>query len=175
MSLSDRMPIAGRLTLTLTDADGRVVEERRVKNLITLKGRAFLARSFAGLGATSVDMSMVLGTSAVAPALTDDVNAPPGAPGVSEGVDDARWALEAPILDAPSIVENSGAVPEIVVRLTATFPGSSGSAEHTLREAGIVLLTGPQGAERTLFNRAVFEPITKTERLSLTVGWELVF
>ena len=108
MSLSDRMPIAGRLPLPLTDADGRVVEERRVKNLITLKGRAFLARSFAGLGATSVDMS-------------------------------------------------------------------SGSAEHTLREAGIVLLTGPQGAERTLFNRAVFEPITKTERLSLTVGWELVF
>ena len=93
MSLSDRMPIAGRLTLTLTDADGRVVEERRVKNLITLKGRAFLARSFAGLGATSVDMSMVLGTSAVAPALTDDVNAPPGAPGVSEGVDDARCCL----------------------------------------------------------------------------------
>ena len=38
-----------------------------------------------------------------------------------------------------------------------------------------MLLTGPQGAERTLFNRAVFEPITKTERLSLTVGWELVF
>ena len=69
MSLSDRMPIAGRLTHTLTDADGRVVEERRVKNLITLKGRAFLARSFAGLGATSVDMSMVLGTTAVAPAL----------------------------------------------------------------------------------------------------------
>jgi hypothetical protein len=175
MSLADRMPIAGRLTLTLTDADGRVVEERRVKNLITLKGRAFLARSFAGLGATSVDMSMVLGTSAVAPALTDEVGTTPSAPGVSEGIGDARWALEAQIVEAPSVVENNGDVPEVVVRLTATFPGGSGSAEHTLREAGIVLLTGPQGADRTLFNRAVFEPITKTERLSLTVGWELVF
>ncbi|MCK6524476.1 hypothetical protein L6R49_23975 [Myxococcota bacterium] len=173
MSFSDRMPIAGRLTLTLTDPEGRVVEERRVKNLITLKGRAFLARSFAGLGATNVDMSMVLGTSAVTPALTDLVDKAPGQEAVE--LDESRWALEAPIVEAPSVVENSGAVPEIVVRLTATFPGGAGSAEHTLREAGIVLLTGPNAAERTLFNRAVFEPITKTERLSLTVGWELVF
>ena len=173
MSLSDRMPIAGRLTLTLTDPEGRVVEERRVKNLITLKGRAFLARSFAGLGATNVDMSMVLGTSADAPALTDELG-PPVTPGESEGVAVPRWALEAPIVEAPTVVENSGAVPEYVVRLTATFPSGSGSTEHTLREAGIVVVTGISN-ERTLFNRAVFEPITKTERLSLTVGWELVF
>jgi hypothetical protein len=170
MSLADRMPIAGRLTLTLTDVDGRVVEQRRVKNLITLNGRAFLAKSFAGLGATSVDMSMVLGISDIAPTIHDDVSTvpdtfPPGA---------RRWALEEPIVEEPALVENSGATPEWVVRLTATFPGGDESEAHALCEAGIVLINGVNN-ERTLFNRAVFEPITKTKRLSLTVGWELVF
>ena len=173
MSLSDRMPIAGRLTLTLTDPDGRVVEERRVKNLITLKGRAFLARSFAGLGATSVDMSMVLGTSNLAPTLDDVVNQlPAGASELPPGTD--RWALEQAIVEEPAVIENSGAVAEWVVRLTATFPGGDDSETHTLCEAGIVLINSTNN-ERTLFNRAVFEPITKTKRLSLTVGWELVF
>ena len=55
MSLREDLNIAGRLTLRLHTADGRVADERVAHNDITLKGRELVARLFnADLVATDI-------------------------------------------------------------------------------------------------------------------------
>ena len=148
--------IAGRLTITLRDTAGQVVEERRVKNLITNAGRALLARLLTG-GAQldSSQVAIAIGTGAAAPDVADT-------------------QLGARVGSAPAVAGKP--VPDgtqMLVAVTATFPGTGLAAVQPLAEAGIELT--PAGGGTVLYNRVTFPVINRTPALDMTLTWEVLF
>jgi hypothetical protein len=71
MPFSDHQSISGVLHITLRDQHGAILEERRVRNLITRDGKLLLAGLFTGKVDAGVSLAIAVGSSAAAPAETD--------------------------------------------------------------------------------------------------------
>lgn len=164
--MKETMSMHGRLTLRLIDRAGRVVEERRQNNRIVKSGRRLVAELFAGVaGGTppSKVTHMAVGSNEAAPA--DD----------QTGLV-AERAPRKPITEVTfsELDETAGTV--TVRRVTATLKAvfdfnEANDLAVPLREAGI--FTADRGG--VLYNRVVFEPVTKTDVFKLTLLWDITF
>jgi hypothetical protein len=158
MSLREDLNIAGRLTLRLHTADGRLAEERVAHNDITLKGRELVARLFnAQLSATDIPRvsRIVVGS--------DDhpFNAQDTALGRRVG------STRITTITEETVTDGTGR-PRKLLRLTGELREQDSNAE--LREAGLFT-----DGEELMYNRVVFKPINKSAEFKLTLVWEITF
>ena len=147
--------LAGILTITLRDAAGRVVDERKANNLITNAGRALLGRLLTGgvqLDASSTAIAVGTGD---APAKVEDT-------ALAARVGAAAASAAAPVADGA----------QMKVTVTATHTGTELTETQAVCEAGIELKV----ADGTvLYNRVTFPPINRTPNLDMTLSWEVLF
>lgn len=152
----------GRLTLRLTDAGGRVVHETRCANRIVTAGRQLVAELFTGQGATPIS-HIAVGTDGTAAADAQTGLSAERAP---------RKAIST--VELAELVEKAGTPDEVHrvrVALTAVFDFGEANGAAPLREAGI--FNTADGGD--MYNRVVFEPVTKTDAFKLTLLWDVVF
>jgi hypothetical protein len=158
--MQDTMDMEGKLRLVLQDRDSRIVLDRTHGNRIVKTGRQLVAQLFAGVTGTppSRVSHMAVGTGSAA--ATDDQAAL-----VAER---ARNAVANPTYS--EIVDATG-VKRIKVSLQTVFDFGEANGTDPLREAGI--FTAPTGG--TIYNRVVFDPVTKANTFKLTLIWDIVF
>ncbi|NML13690.1 hypothetical protein [Azohydromonas caseinilytica] len=153
MSLKERHGLSGRLHIAITDGAGRLVDERRVDNLITDVGRQLLARMFAGQVQPS------------------ELRIAAGSNGESLGADAATITT---LADAPASVVVDAAVQEhrALARVTATLPATGDARPQAIQEAGIVIVLPER---QVVYNRVTFPVINRAGNLELTFTWEVSF
>lgn len=156
--MRDKHDLAGRVTIVLHEPGGRVVQERRVNNLITTEGRRLLARLFTG-AAQRPDLKIAVGSTSGPAAVTDT-------------------ALGAQLDSAEATVSKLDTVEEkgeqrVVATISATLPATGAAAPQEIREAGIVLAFS--GADPVLYNHVTFPVITRVGNLEMTLTWEVIF
>ena len=163
--LKENNEMRGALTMQVTDRQGLLIYELQQKNRIVTSGRSLVAQLFAGV-AGGVPPSQVthmgVGTNATAPSDGDSALKAERAP---------RRAISS--VDYSEISEGTGAdeVKRVRARLTAVFDFGDANGTEPLREAGI--FTAETGG--VMYNRVVFEPVTKTDAFKLTLLWDIVF
>lgn len=155
MSFSEDIGVGGRVAIEVRDRQGRLVDERRVKNLVTLEGRRLLGRALAGETGLTGQLHMAVGTGSASPALRDE----------RLGAETARVLTHKSTID----LENE----RVVLRVNATFPRLAGTAKEELREAGVVVKL-PDGKE-ILFNRVTFGTVTRSADLEISLSWDVLF
>jgi hypothetical protein len=152
----------GQLTLLLTDRAGQVAWHKRAQNRIVASGRQLVAELFSGsfTGPPPVAVShMAVGTDATAPA--DDQTALL-----------AQRGDRNPIANVQVSTFDEGGVARVRVRLETVFDfDQANDPAVPLREAGI--FTAATGG--AMYNRVVFEGVTKTDAFRLTLFWDVVF
>lgn len=153
--------MAGCFSLRVIDADGRVVATRRERNHIVKTGRNLVARLFVeSPGAVVAGVSHIgVGVDGTEPAddQTDLISPRTG-----------RTPFSVDFLD----VEEPDGSKRQLVRLTAEF--GFDDANHPsvpLREAGI--FNSEEGG--TMYNRVVFDGVTKTDAVKLMLQWDITF
>lgn len=158
MSIREDLSIAGRLTLRLTDAAGRVAEERVAHNDITLRGRELVARLFnAQLAATDIPRVSVIGVG------SDDHAFNPADTALGRRVGSTRVTSIA----EETVTDGTGR-PRKLLRLTGELGEKDCNDE--LREAGLFT-----DNEELMYNRVTFKPINKSTEFKLTLVWEITF
>jgi hypothetical protein len=155
----------GSLTLQLTDRDGEVVHQAQVKNRIVTSGRSLVAQMFAGQtgGVPAGKVThMALGSDATEPSDADTALKAERAP---------RKAITS--VDYSEVSEGApgSEIKRVRARLTAVFDFGDANGATALREAGI--FTADTGG--VMYNRVVFEAVTKTDAFKLTLLWDIVF
>jgi hypothetical protein len=155
----------GTLTMRVTDGDGLVVYEAQHKNRIVTSGRNLVAQLFAGIagGVPPGQVThMAVGTDATPATDADNALRAERVP---------RRAISS--VDYSEISEGSGAseVKRVRARLTAVFDFGDANGTDPLREAGIFTAEN----DGIMYNRVVFEPVTKTDAFKLTLLWDIVF
>ncbi|MBN1478896.1 hypothetical protein JXA70_01345 [candidate division KSB1 bacterium] len=152
----------GILTLQLSDTRGRVVLRARYPNHIVTAGRQLVAELFAGQILSPKPPSkvthMAVGTDPTAP---NDINEHLGA--------QRGDRKEISNVDISEITELGGK--RVRARLTSIFDFADAVGPEPLREAGIF----NAAAAGIMYNRVVFEPVTKTDAFKLTLIWDIVF
>jgi hypothetical protein len=141
------------------------VYEAQHKNRIVTSGRNLVAQLFAGIAGgvpPSQVTHMAVGTDATGPADGDSGLRAERAP---------RRAISS--VDYSEISEGSGGseVKRVRARLTAVFDFGDANGAEPLREAGI--FTAETGG--VMYNRVVFDAVTKTDAFKLTLLWDIVF
>lgn len=158
MPMHESHGLAGRLSIELRDASGRLVDARRVNNLITDAGRTLLARLFTGT-AQSPDLQIAVGRSGTRAEIADTklgdfvVAAPATVPSVAPGDYEGQQ--------------------RIVARVVATLPPTGSADPQPLQEAGILISV--TGAEPVLYNRVTFPVVNRAGNLEMTLSWEVIF
>jgi len=155
----------GALTLRIMDRLGVVVREQHVKNRIVTSGRQLVAQLFAGQvgGVPPAQVThMAVGTGDTAPADGDTGLVAERAP--RQKIAD---------VDYSEITETTGGgdVRHVRARLTAVFDFGDANGTAPLREAGIFTAE----TNGVMYNRVVFDPVTKTNAFKLTLLWDIVF
>jgi hypothetical protein len=158
--MQETMDMQGKLKLLVEDRNGAIVLDRTYGNRIVKAGRQLVAQLFAGVSGTppSKVSHMAVGTGGDAAA--DDQAAL-----VAER---ARNPVATPVYS--EIVDGTG-VKRIKVSLQTVFDFGEANGTDPLREAGI--FTAPTGG--TIYNRVVFDPVTKANTFKLTLIWDIVF
>ncbi|MFH1096581.1 MAG: hypothetical protein V1749_03660 [Candidatus Desantisbacteria bacterium] len=158
MQINDGQQMYGNVRITLKDENGRVIEERKVRNAIVNNGRELVAKLLvgetgAGIGAIT---HMAVG-SGVAPTISSmeglEVAAPPRS------------------IIGKKTVTMVGE--EAQIDIEATFKGEDIVPTGTvgLREAGI--FTAVTGG--IMYNRVTFDEIPLRAGLEITLQWKLCF
>ncbi len=163
--MNENLDMRGTLTLRLTDQDGRLVHEQRCHNRIVTSGRRLVAQLFTGV-TTGVPPSkvthMAVGTDGATPADAD------------AGLRAQRGARN-PISDVTYTEFDETSAGQVVKRvkasLTAVFDYGDANGTDPLREAGV--FNADTGG--VIYNRVVFDPVTKTNAFRLTLLWDIVF
>ena len=155
----------GALTLQLIARSGAVVREQQVTNRIVTSGRQLVAQLFAGQagGVPPTQVThLAVGTGATAPADGDKTLVAERAP---------RQKISN--VDYSEITETTGGseVRRVRARMTAVFDFGDANGADPLREAGIFTAD----ANGVMYNRVVFDPVTKTNAFKLTLLWDVVF
>lgn len=158
--MQETMDMQGKVRLLLEDRDGRIVLDRTHPNRIVKTGRQLVAQLFAGVSGTppSKVSHMAVGTGPAAP--SDDQAA--------LATERARNPVATPVYS--EIVDGTGAK-RIKVSLQTVFDFGEANGADPLREAGI--FTAASGG--TIYNRVVFDPVTKANTFKLTLIWDIVF
>ena len=159
--MDEKQEMRGYLTLRVSDEEGRTLYERPHKNRIVTSGRMLVAQMFGGVesGPPPTQVThMAVGTNGDAPA-------------------DGDQALKAQRDDRKEISEVSyeefdeGGVTRVRARLTAEFDFDEANGDEPLQEAGVFNAAD----DGVMYNRVVFEEVTKTDAFKLTLIWDIVF
>ena len=158
MPIKECNGLAGRLSIELRDPAGRVVEQRRIDNLITRAGRDLLARLFTG-AAQGPELRIAVGSQG----------------GEVQPGDTALGAqLDAAAATIPSVaIGDYEGQPRVIARVVATLPPTGSADPQALQEAGIVVSL--PGMEPVLYNRATFPLVNRAGNLEMTLSWEVIF
>lgn len=163
--MNEKNDMHGRLTLRVSDREGRLVYEQPCKNRIVTSGRRLVAQMFGGVatGPTPTRVThMAVGTDGTAPADTDTSLR-------------AQRGDRKPIGDVTYVEFNEagagGQIRRIRATLTAEFDFGEANGGEPLREAGV--FNAATGG--VMYNRVVFDPVTKTNAFKLTLLWDIVF
>ena len=158
--MQDILNMQGRVRLLLERPDGRLVLDRWHDNRIVKVGRQLVAQRFAGVSGTppAIVSHMAVGTGG--DPVTDDQAAL-----VAER---ARNPVAAPVYTE---IVDAGGIKRIKVSLQTVFDFGEANGAAPLREAGI--FTAASGG--TLYNRVVFDAVTKASTFKLTLIWDIVF
>jgi hypothetical protein len=160
---SERHTISGRCTLVTRGPDGREIERRELKNLITNDGRNLVARRFAGLLQSELKLSIVVGQG------FDPASPPADGKGIPADAND-----HALVKQLAKAVASHVEVLDSKATVVATFPATGTGDPQELREAGILIEPGG-GGQPVLYNRVVFPVVNKSPNMEMTLTWEVVF
>lgn len=145
----DTLTAKGTLTLRQKDAEGNLIKEECIRNLIVTGGRNALAALLGGTGGTDkVVTSISFGTNGASPVAGD----------VAPLTDNFDKVLDGETYDG--------------VNMSVTFEGSLTTAENngvTIREYGLLCDDG------TLFSRISHPGIAKTNLIGLETLWTIEF
>lgn len=160
--MHETIDMHGRLTLQLRDRAGRIIGQRRFENRIVTSGRRLVAEFFSGV------------ISAAPPTAVTHMAVGTGAAEASDG----NTALEAqrgnrnPITSSSVMEFDDNGVMRVRVNLQTVFSFQQANDPNVpLREAGI--FNAATGG--VMYNRVVFEPVTKTDAFELTLFWDIDF
>ena len=140
--INDQMPVVGKLTLTLRDAEGNIKQEVDKNNLIVQVGKNFLANAVLNTSSSPFTY-MAIGTNGTAATLSD----------TTLGTELVRQVF------------TSGTVSTNVVTLTTTYAAGTGTG--ALQEAGIFNAS----SAGTMLSHVVFSTINKGAADTLTITW----
>lgn len=161
--MNETLNMQGRLTLRMTGLDGGLIEEREYSNRIVTAGRLLVAQLFAGIpGGTppSKVTHMAVGTNADAAA--DGQNGLGAERAPRKEITDVTFS---------ELTDETGAR-RVKASLKAVFDfADANDPAAPLREAGIFTAS----AAGTMYNRVIFEPVTKTDAFKLTLLWDITF
>jgi hypothetical protein len=159
--MNERLEMQGQVTLILTDRAGAVVARLHRRNRIVRSGRQLVAQLFAGVsgGPPPTQVThMAVGSGAAAPA-------------------DAQVGLvterppRKPIQETVFTDVDDGGTRRVRVSLRSVFDFGEANGPDPLREAGIFTAE----AAGVMYNRVVFDAVTKTNAFQLTLLWEITF
>jgi hypothetical protein len=158
--MHETMNMQGRVRLIGETRNGRIVLDRTHANRIVKAGRQLVAQRFAGVPGTPppIVSHIGVGTGGTAPTDAD-------AALVAER---ARNPVAAPVYSA---IVDAGGVQRVKVTLQTVFDFGEANGTDPLREAAV--FTGPTGG--TMYNRVVFDAVTKANTFKLTLIWDVVF
>ena len=156
----------GRLTLQLSDRNGQVVLEQRPRNRIVKSGRQLLAELFAGVsGGTPPTRVTHMAVGSDATPATDAQTALLGERAPRKEIAEVSY------VDFDETVDGK-TTRRVRATLKAIFDFEDANDPAVpLREAAIFT----EAAAGTMYNRVVFEPVTKTNAFKLTLLWDVTF
>lgn len=159
----------GRLTITVRDpVTGAIVLTRRVQNLVTLAGRALLADLLTGAVSGFTKIELVVG------GWEDPSGIPftPKSPHLDDTVLDHEIVNVSVSTEPTAVVEENGDRRQ-VTPISGTLEAVAGGVKRVLVEAGIQITKNDE--TKVLYNRVVFDRITKEANLQMTLTWEVIF
>jgi hypothetical protein len=154
----------GHLTLQLTNEKGEVVMQISRKNRIVKAGRMLVAQLFAGVsgGSPPTQVShMAVGTDKTA--ASDDQT--------QLGAEVARNPITDVSFTEFDDTSTGTTTRRVKATLKAIFDFNDANAAQPLQEAGIFTAA----ANGVMYNRVVFDPVTKTKAFKLTMMWDITF
>ena len=166
--MNESMNMRGSVTLQLTDGEGRIICERQYHNRIVKTGRELVAKLFGGVAAGAPPTRvthMAVGTNATAPADSQTALLGERPPRKEIQAADVTYTE----FDEP--VAGGGTVRRVRASLKAVFDFNEANGTDPLREAGI--FTAATGG--VMYNRVVFDAVTKTNAFKLTLLWDITF
>jgi hypothetical protein len=162
--MTEREEMQGYLTLLVTDEDGQVLMRICRKNRIVKTGRLLVAQLFAGVSGGSPPTQvthMAVGTDNTV--ASDDQT--------QLGAEVARNAITDVSFTEFDDTSTGTAVRRVKATLKAIFDFAEANAAKPLQEAGIFTAA----ANGVMYNRVVFDPVTKTQAFKLTMMWDITF
>jgi hypothetical protein len=158
--MHETMNMQGRVRLIGETRDGRIVLDSSHGNRIVQSGRQLVAQRFAGVTGTppATVSHMAVGTGSTAASDGD----------VKLVAERTRNPVTAPVYS--SIVDSSN-IQRIKVSLQTVFDFGEANGPDPLREAGIFTAA----TDGTMYNRVVFDAVTKVDTFKLTLIWDIVF
>ena len=162
--MHERIDMRGRVAVVLTDREGRVRHRLDCNNRIVRAGRQLVAQLFGGVdvGAPPTKVSHIaVGTG--------------GAASADDQVALATERLRKPISSIAYSDIDEGTSPSVVKRVRASlrtvFDFNEANGPDPLREAGIFTAS----AAGVMYNRVVFDAVTKSNAFQLTLLWDVTF
>lgn len=160
----------GRLTITVRDpATGAIVLTRRVQNLVTLAGRALLADLLTGAVAGFAKIELVVG----GPPNPADHAFTPRPPALGDTALENLLVAVPVTTGQPTEQSDEGGNPRMFTTVSGTLEAVAGGDQLVLTEAGIQITKIDDS--KILYNRVVFQRITKEANLQMTLTWEVIF
>lgn len=160
MEANDKIQLKGTFLAELKDADGNVIESRKVENLITTRGKQLMTFLLGALSSSVKPDYMAVGTGAVAPAAGDLIL---GTEVFRELINSFTAVTTTTTDDTIQYVMEIGPGELTSGALTeaALFGSSSGLAVSASVDTGHIL------------SRVTFPAINKTSSLTLTITWKI--
>jgi hypothetical protein len=160
----------GRLTITVRDpATGAIVLTRRVRNLVTLAGRALLADLLTGAVAGFAKIELVVG----GPPDPADLAYASQPPALDDTALENELVAVPVTTGTPTQQDDEQGNPRMVTQVSGTLEAVAGGDKLVLTEAGIKITKIDD--TKILYNRVVFDRITKESNLQMTLTWEVIF
>jgi hypothetical protein len=158
--MQEGMDMRGQVTISLSDREGRTVYERTHHNRIVKAGRQLVAQLFGGITVGTPPSKVThMGIGTDATAVTDDQ------------VDLLAPRARNPITTVSYTEVTESGVKRIKASLQTVFDFNEGNGATALREAAIFTA----GSGGVMYNRVVFDPVTKNNTFKLTLIWDIVF
>jgi hypothetical protein len=164
--MKENLDMRGHLTLRLIDRQGQVIREQQQHNRIVRTGRLMVAQMFGGVTSGTLPTQVThigIGTDATASADNQTGLVAERSP---------RKPISTPVYsDFTETLSGGEQVVRIKVAVSAEYDFGEGNGAQPLTEAAIfTALTGG-----TMYNRVVFDPVTKSNAFKLSLLWEILF
>ncbi|MBZ5724660.1 MAG: hypothetical protein LAP87_06645 [Acidobacteriia bacterium] len=155
MHVMEALDMRGRLTMRISDAQGRTIGSVAADNNIVLTGRDLVAKLF--IKETIDPVSFVAVGTGSAPVTPSDAA--------------LKTELFRKPINTPNASQNLSTTQDFKKKVTVTADLDFSQGNGALTEAG--LFNAAVGG--VMYNRVVFPTINKTSDFKLTLIWEIVF